>query len=308
MEDRGMLGGLHPLVKLILLAMIMAASTLVVLVVGVLAGFPFFGSDLLQQLGSLSAESLNAQRYVQLLSHLGLFVLSSLVFAMLVGSKPLAYLSASHIPPVNWLLMSALIIFFAAPMVNFLVAVNQQLSLPESMSNIEEWMRSAEDAAETMTKLFLQVTTWQGLLFNLFLIAVIPAIGEEFIFRGALQRIFNQWTGNVHIAVIITAILFSAMHLQFFGFLPRLLLGIVLGYLFVYTGTIWVPVFAHFFNNAVAVIIFFLDHNGIINLDLEAMSAGWFAPWAALISLVVVALLFRLLQKQKTSHEVTSNY
>lgn len=298
MTDRGILGGLHPFLKLILLVLVMLTSTIVVFILGLLAGIPFFGSELLEQITSTGTENIRLLRYVQLLSHLGLFVVASLVFAWLVGHSPAIYLSASKSTALQWLWISALIIILAAPMVSFLVAVNQNLSLPESLSSLEEWMRRTEDAAEGMTRMFLEVTGWQALLFNIFLIAVIPAIGEEFIFRGALQRIFHQWTGNVHMAVIISAVLFSAMHMQFFGFLPRLLLGGVLGYMFVFTGSIWVPVFAHFFNNAVAVVLFYADHNEIIQVDMESMAKGWFAPWAALLSLILVVWLFRILYKQ----------
>ncbi len=293
MDDRGILGGMHPFVKLILLALVMVGSTLVVFVVGMLIAMPFFGPDMLRQLGDTGPENIQLLRYVQLLSHLGLFVGASLVFAYLVGGRPLRYLGSRGHPGMTALVLGALVMIAALPMVNFLVLINEQLSLPESLRNLEEWMRRTEEAAEAATRLFLDVSTWQGLLFNIFLIALIPAIGEEFVFRGIVQKLFRQWTGNVHLGVIIAAVLFSAMHLQFFGFLPRLLLGLLLGYMFVYTRNIWVPVFAHFFNNAAAVIIYFLAHNDHIDFDVEGVGAGRFAPLLFLFSLLMVLLLLR---------------
>jgi membrane protease YdiL (CAAX protease family) len=90
---------------------------------------------------------------------------------------------------------------------------------------------------------------------NLIMIAVLPALGEEFIFRGVFQKIFCRLFGSGHIAIWITAFIFSFVHLQFFGFLPRFILGLLFGYLFYWSRTLWLPVIAHFVNNAVPTFI-----------------------------------------------------
>ena len=294
MKDQGILGGLHPAVKLLLLVMVMLVSTLVVFLLGFIIALPFWGGGLLQGMDMTGVGDLNQVRYLQLLSHIGMFVLSSLVFALLVGGRPLRYLKAHKNPTGRGILLSVLIMLAALPLVNYVMELNQQMSLPESLRTLEEWMRQAEDAAQVMTERFLQVTTYQGLLFNIFLIAIVPAIGEEFIFRGALQRIFHQWSRNAHVAVIITALIFSAIHFQFYGFLPRFVLGLVLGYMMVTTGNIWVPVMGHFFNNAAAVITFFIVHN-YTEMDPEAVGSQSFGFLLALISLVLVVVFFRML-------------
>ena len=130
----------------------------------------------------------------------------------------------------------------------------------------------------------------------MFLIALIPAIGEELLFRGVLQQLFTKWTGEAHLAIFISAFLFSAIHLQFFGFLPRFVLGLVLGYMFYWSKNLWLPILAHFTNNAFAIIfnyhfvadkiqIDFLNEETSVNIS------------AALISLLAVALLMFLLHK-----------
>ena len=111
-------------------------------------------------------------------------------------------------------------------------------------------------------------------MLNLFMIAVIPAIGEEFLFRGVLQKQFRQWFGNIHIAVFVAAFLFSAMHMQFFGFIPRLVLGIILGYLYYFSKNLWIPIIAHFFNNAIAVIVYYLNYNKVINTDFDKLGSS----------------------------------
>jgi len=104
-------------------------------------------------------------------------------------------------------------------------------------------------------------------MFNLFMIALIPALGEEFLFRGVLQRIFGEWFKNPHLAVWLAAILFSLAHYQFLGFMPRIILGALFGYIFLWTGNIWMPILAHFVNNTVGVIYYYLFSQGKIGVD-----------------------------------------
>ena len=131
------------------------------------------------------------------------------------------------------------------------------------MSSIETWMRNSESQANEITEAFLSTKSIGGLIGNIFIVAVLPAIGEELLFRGLLQGLIKKMTGNFHWAIWVTAALFSALHLQFFGFLPRMLLGAFFGYLLEWTGTLWLPVIAHFINNASGVVIFFFTGTGL---------------------------------------------
>lgn len=297
MTDRGPLGELHPFLKLLLLGMLSLAGLLVVVFLGLLLSIPFVGTDILKQLSALN-DHINLLKYVQLLSHLGLFIVPAFVFAFLVQRNPMQYYSAASVPSFKMLIPAALIIVAVVPLVFNLTQINQQLSLPESLSGLEDWMRRTEDETELVMERFLNVTSIQAYLFNILLIAVIPGIGEELIFRGAMQRIFKQWTGSVHVAVIVTAIIFSAIHFQFFSFLPRLLLGIMLGYMFVISGNIWVPVFAHFFNNAMAVTMYYIAYNSE-GLDQEALTGSFFPAVLVIISALLVGALFFFMKRQK---------
>jgi hypothetical protein len=127
------------------------------------------------------------------------------------------------------------------------------------------------------------------------MVAVLAAIGEELIFRGLLQRLFLEWTRNVHVAVFISAFIFSAFHLQFYGFFGRLVLGLILGYLFVWTGSLWVPIAVHFVNNAMAVIVSFLDARGVIATDLEnfGSSRNYLVITGSFLLMVFILLLIR---------------
>jgi membrane protease YdiL (CAAX protease family) len=127
------------------------------------------------------------------------------------------------------------------------------------------------------------------------MIAVLAAVGDELIFRGLLQRLFQEWTRNVHLAVIISALIFSAFHLQFYGFFGRFVLGLILGYLFVWTGSLWVPIVVHFFNNAMAVIISFLDSRGVVDADLESFgtSGNYMVIIGSFVLMIFTLLLIR---------------
>lgn len=296
MEDRGIIGGAHPFAKLVLLLILAFLGMFAILILGMLIAIPIFGSDITNIILRGEAIDMSANldfsRYFQVLSHLGLFIIPSLVFAILVGRFPMVYLKGNRNPMWFSLLLSACIMVAALPLVNFLMEFNMQLHLPQWLGGVEEWMRRTEETAAEMTKMFLEVSSYQALLFNIFMIAVIPSIGEEFIFRGIVLRVIRQWSGSLHVAVWVSAILFSAMHMQFFGFLPRLLLGLVLGYLFVWSRNIWVPVFAHFFNNTAAVVLYFLHHNYIINFEIEEIGLGSLGLIWVAASLILITLLF----------------
>jgi membrane protease YdiL (CAAX protease family) len=126
-----------------------------------------------------------------------------------------------------------------------------------------------------------------GLMVNLLMIGVIAAVGEELIFRGVLQRLMIGMVKNVHLAVLITAILFSAFHFQFFSFLPRFVLGVVLGYLMYYGRSIWYPILAHFVNNAMGVIYYYFSSRGSADDMLEEIGTSTMIPMAAVISLTL---------------------
>ena len=126
-----------------------------------------------------------------------------------------------------------------------------------------------EENAKLLTERFLKMDKIGDLLFNLFLIAIIPAIGEEMFFRRVIQKKLKNILRNPHIAILITSFIFSAIHMQFFGFLPRFFLGMVLGYLFYYSGNLLMPIIAHFTNNALAILLMYLPFAERIDMDSQ---------------------------------------
>ena len=286
------------MMKLLALVAIVIMSLFFVMALGSLALIPFMPDKWLDSLrGGIDysdVASLNILRYLQILSHIGLFIIPSIIFAWLIGGGMKSYFNMSRRINTGLFIISVLLIFSAVPLVNYLIELNMRMTLPESMSHIEDWMRRAEDSTMELTERLLNVETINGWLFNIFMIAIIPAIGEEFLFRGIVLRVLRQWSGSIHLAVWISAILFSAMHLQFFGFLPRLFLGALLGYAFVWSGSIWIPVFIHFINNALAVTAFYLIHNEYWKIDYEDLGKETTASIYVVFSTIAVGLILYL--------------
>ena len=193
-------------------------------------------------------------RITQFISAVGTFLLPACFFAWLCSNQPKRYLSIGKLPTLEVLALTFLSMFLINPAISLTGLLNQQMELPSFMEGIEHWMRTREDEAERLTLLLLSEKGIGALLANLLVVALTAGITEEFLFRGAFQRILERWTSNPHLVIWIAACLFSAFHMQFYGFLPRMLLGVYFGYLLYWSRNIWIPVFAHFTNNAFAVI------------------------------------------------------
>ena len=235
-------------------------------------------------------------KWLQLIQTAFTFVLPAFLLAHFVG-QGVSYLKFT---PIRSSLMWFCVIFLmplALPSVNWLKSLNDMVVLPHFMSGVELWMQQMEHQSELLTEKFLGVSSYSALALNLLVMAAIPALGEELFFRGILQTVLGEKL-NRHLAVWITAFIFSAIHLQFYGFLPRFLLGAALGYLFLFSGSIWASIVAHFINNALAVLLFFLTFNGYLTFDMDALGTQntW---WLGFLSLTLVCLLFYRLNRIK---------
>ena len=188
-------------------------------------------------------------------------------------------------------------LFFAVaalPMISLLTEWNKGMELPSFLASMEEMMRQMEESAKEVTDQFLNTSSVGMMFVNLFVIALLPAVGEEMMFRGWLQRVLGK-SVNYHTAIWVSAFVFSAIHFQFYGFIPRMLIGAALGYLYCYTGSLWASIVAHFTNNAVAVISAFLVYNGYISINPDLIGTGdtWY------LSVASVAVCLTLFSKLK---------
>ena len=195
-----------------------------------------------------------ALQTAQFIAAIFTFLLPAFVTAWICSNQPKNYLCIQDFPSIRILAVVGLTTLLLSPIVSLTGHFNSQLHLPASMAAIEEWIKSSEELAEALVQ---KMTSEKGVfsfIINLFVIAVVAGVAEEFLFRGALLQIIQQKIKDHHVAIWFVAVLFSAIHFQFYGFVPRMILGAYLGYLIYWTKNIWIPVFAHFFHNAVAFI------------------------------------------------------
>lgn len=296
-------GGRHPATSLALLLALVFAGAIVFSMLAVFIGLAVTnGAGGLGNLEGLlmgDASNANFLKIVQAGSSIGMFVFPALLMGV-IEKRPHKYLDfKTPVYPQLWFIIVG-IMFFSAPIFEQAIKLNERLVLPEALSGLENWMKAKEAELERLTRMFLSDTTYWGLFVNLLVVAVIAAIGEEFLFRGCVQGILVRWFRNPHLAIWITAIVFSAIHLQFYGFLPRMLLGALFGYLLLWGKNIWLPVLAHFINNATAVIsAFYLQRQG---RSLDDMNFGEQIPsYLYFISFVLTGVL--LYQYRKTATE-----
>lgn len=235
---------------------------------------------------------INSMRWLQFAEAIGMFVVPPLVLAYLWSDKPFKYLCLDKKPDAVNVLFVILFMVLVIPFVNLLGEWNQQLKLPHALGAIEAQMKASEAEIALLTKKLLDVHSLKGLFGNVFLIAFIPALGEELFFRGALQQIFQN-KKNAIMAIWLTAFIFSAIHFQFYGFVPRFLLGAFFGYLLVWSGNLWLPVLAHFANNAIAIVFYYLKYNGFQVVDIDTIGTGntlWIGCVSGLLALIMIVL------------------
>jgi len=290
--------GVPPLFMLSILGLIVFLCLLVGLGFG--EGYSYFkGMDLAASLANLTSKSATSTRdFIRtnlLINHLSTFVVPGIVFAyFFYKNKWASFLRISNFPKLYNLLLGSMLILAAFPLAQFAFWLNMKIPMPAILIEMEQ-------GTAEMVKNLLLVEQPHELWFNLFVIAVIPAIGEEFIFRGILQKKLMEHMKNQHVAIWVAALIFSAIHMQFQGFLSRILLGGILGYLYHWTGNLWVAIFAHLVNNAAQIVGQYFFQKGMIEINMEETIVD--VNWAmTLIAFVLVGVLSYVMIKLNNSN------
>ena len=199
------------------------------------------------------------------ISSIFMFVVPPILYYIITRKEhQMQALGIRKLTPPWWLLLIGVILMFVSiPISTSLTTWNESMNLGDAFAKLEEYLKMLEDTAQAATEKMLNVDTIGGLLFNLVVIALIPAIGEELTFRGVLQQSLTRRM-NPHIAIILSAAIFSFIHFQFYGFLPRMFLGLLMGYMFYITNSLWTSMLMHFVNNGAAVVLYYLSNKGVI--------------------------------------------
>jgi membrane protease YdiL (CAAX protease family) len=222
----------------------------------------------------------------------------ALVLPRLLGRSVTSYFAPRPLGAAWWPVAAGLVILCSVPFLSALVSWNASAHFPGALHDFESWARDKEDQAAGLTKFLTDFNSPGRLLTGLVVIAIVPAVAEELVFRGGVQRCLVQWFGSRHVGVWLAAAIFSAIHVQFFGFVPRFVLGLVLGYLYEWSGNIVVSMAAHFTQNAFQLILLYLFQNkqlpGSFNPDANVT-----VPWPAVLAsaALTAGLLYWLHQR-----------
>jgi len=292
-----------PFQSLLRLVLLVIGFTFLSQVIGILIIFFYYKfTGQAFSMATLMQGSANEMRFLLLLSSLGSFVVPAYLMNTREGYG-ITYFKQEYMPQAKQLAY----IFFAMlafmPLMSLIGHWNESLQLPDNMRSVQVWMERSERESGDLIKGIIVETSFIGFLFNLVVLAFIPAVGEELLFRGVLQNIVGRWISSPHVVIWIVAIVFSAIHLQFFGFIPRMLLGAFFGYLYLWSRNIWLPIFGHFVNNAGATIMaFYYTRNGKSYAEINAfeMQSWWIYVVGFIFTAIFVFLFY--LSTQKGNH------
>lgn len=253
-----------------------------------------YGMGLLQALSRMDFSDprmAQALYILQIISTTLPIFIAPVIYARYIVKQPGEYLKTSF--RFHWLLL--IVAFFvmmsSTALIELLSNINQKMALPHWLSWLENWMKQSEKQAQLITQVLLKMDTVWDVLKNILLIGLLTAIVEEFMFRGVLQTIMQRWTKNTHAAIWITAALFSAFHMEFYGFLPRMLLGGLFGYFVAWSGSIWPAVWGHFLNNGTAVLVTYLFQQKKIKLNPDDTHTFTYGGYIFSAIIVIILLL-----------------
>ncbi len=292
--------------SLVLLVTLVLGFLLFSTLFGILVLVPFFGSGILTLLSVPDYNDpsvIAAMKVLQIMNMAGGLLLPAVLYLWLVTPDDEKLVGFHRMDSPMLIVLSVILVLLAQPLIGWSAELNNLLSMPKWLSCVEKWMKDAETQGQVITDAFLATTSASGLAVNIFMIAILPAFAEELLFRGVLASLFKKWTNNIHIAACLSAIIFAAIHLQFYGFLPRFLLGAAFAYLFFWSGSLWLPIAAHFTNNLLSVVVEFLFRKGIISTNAENFGTDN-EMWLTLISIVgVVGIMFFIYNASKAANK-----
>ena len=279
-------------------------------VMAVLQGFalvlvpPLFGIPLDEFMATLSGQSSNPNARMALLFVQGLggglgFFAAALLVGKLIDKADLKWKQQVNSFRFSSFMVMILVLLGGMIFNTLLIDWNANVQFPDFLTVLEEKMRAMEDSAMVLTKYITDFDSFSEFLMGILVIGVFAGLGEEFLFRGVIQPKLHLYTGNAHVGVWLTAFIFSAIHFQFFGFFPRVLLGAVFGYLYLYSGSLIYPIIAHILNNTVTVILVYMNKLGKVNFNIEETDEVSIP--LALLGLLILLIGLRIFkEKNKT--------
>lgn len=279
-------------IKLILIFCLFVVNMAGTSYIGYLSIHALFGVESPENIvaGILNSQAdVNAFLYVQALSSLGGFALTAFMFARLSSYKPVRSLGLDVKPGIKYLVLTLLAVLVAQFFIEYLVTLNKAIPLPPSVADI---FRTSQEKAEAMINKLLDFKNPLQLIPVAFVMAVVPAVGEELFFRGLLMGNFLREKMHPAIAIIVSGFLFAIVHFEFDNTLAIWVLGSFLGYLYYVTGSLWVPIAAHFVNNFLTVLLKYLFNIGVISADVAEAQTPLYATAISVVLFGACLYLF----------------
>lgn len=291
---------LHPLTVVILIMLTIGVGFVVLgPIIGFFLSLPFFPGGMLELTDAIQDPLNHPEVKIPFYIMQGAATLIGLIVAPMILLKVLHRSVENVFKSRSWyaiaFIITPIIVIVFMGLNSIFIEWNADFHFPEFLNGFETWAREREDYAATLTTFITKFDSIGELILGLVVIALLPAIGEEFVFRGLIQTELQKATRNPHVSIWIAAVLFSAIHMQFFGFVPRLLLGALFGYLYYWSGNLTMSIVAHFVNNGFAVVGMYLYQQGKFDFNVEGTDA---APLSAvLVSGVITAALLYYFRK-----------
>lgn len=248
--------------------------------------------------------SLNSLRFMQICSQIFTFVLPPILYALFVKEQPFKSLGFNK-STILWLGIGIALMYVIMPLNSVFAEWNANLRLPETMSELEKIMQEMQELATKTMEKFVNVKSIGGLILNLFMIAGLAALGEELLFRSIIQTSLIKICKNAHIGIFIASFIFSFIHFEFYGFIPRLVLGLLLGYMYYLSRSIWIPMAMHFANNGTIVFLYYLNSIGATQINVDEF--GKTNVLLLILSIIATIILFWFAIKQHKKEDNTEN-
>lgn len=265
---------------------------IVMLILTYIVGFVVtaFATTLLIKIGS-GGKELAMLRIAAVVQDIFMFILPPLITALIITRQPVRLLALGKGPSLNMTLLAILVMLVSSPVMSWIIELNESVHLPDSMTALEAQLRAMEENASAAVDTLLGPATPSSLIINVLIVGVMAGFSEELFFRAGLQRLLSTTRMSSGMAVWIAAFIFSALHMQFFGFVPRLLLGAFFGYLLVWSGSVWLPMLIHMLNNSIYVILKQITGSG--EPEFGGTESSWIAiTISALLTIAGLYLLY----------------
>lgn len=201
--------------------------------------------------------------------------------------------------------LGAAITMLSNPLNSVFISLNKDLVLPAGFESIENKMKAMEQSAEVLVKFLTDFQTPIEMLMAVVVMGALTGIGEEVFFRGALQSKLNVVFKNPHIAIWVASFIFSFVHFQFYGFVPRMLLAALFGYMYYWSGNLWVPIVAHAVNNGSTVLALYFTKDSDFGKELVESNEMMPLPAVLISAIATIGLLYYF--HKITKHDKSDN-